>query len=102
VNNAQSTGGGVIYRNGPNDYVDGQGNPVKISSDGTVTGYKPTSTGGTGGSASAGSGEPAEPVNPNPASEPAGSAPGSGDTGGDGGGDPADPGDPDPFIDPFP
>lgn len=103
VDNAQSTGGGVIYRNGPNDYVDGQGNPVKISSNGTVTGYNPTQTGGSG-SASGAPSAPSEPVNPNPA----GQAPGSGSDGGDGGdgsdggGDPVGPGDGDPVIDPIP
>ena len=87
VDNAEQTGGGVIYRTGPNTYEDGNGNPVQISPGMKVSGYQPTSTGGTG--SGAGPADPAAPSTPvNPAPAPVEPDP-----------DPVDP-DPDP-VDPF-
>ena len=87
VDNAEQTGGGVIYRTGPNTYEDGNGNPVQISPGMKVSGYQPTSTGGTGsGTGPADPAAPSTPVNPAPA--PVEPDP-----------DPVDP-DPDP-VDPF-
>jgi uncharacterized protein YukE len=87
VDNAEQTGGGVIYRTGPNTYEDGNGNPVQISPGMKVSGYQPTSTGGTGsGAGQADPTAPGAPVNPAPA--PVEPDP-----------DPVDP-DPDP-VDPF-
>ncbi len=103
----ERTGGGVLYRTGPNSYEDPSGNPVQVGPGMKVTGYQARTTGGSGGSSgtTGTSGDPqapSEPVNP---ANTTGQAPGSGDTGGDsgdtggigGGGDPEDP-----FIDPLP
>ncbi|HTS95946.1 MAG TPA: hypothetical protein VMI33_04955 [Streptosporangiaceae bacterium] len=93
VDNAEQTGGGVIYRTGPNSYEDGNGNPVQIGPGMRVTGYQPSSSGGSGGG-SVGSqgptdpGAPSTPVDPDPAPV----APDPGPV------DPVGPGDP---IDPF-
>jgi uncharacterized protein YukE len=90
VDAAEQTGGGVIYRTGPNTYEDGNGNPVQIGPGMKVSGYQPSSTGGTGGGT--GSADPAAPSAPvNPAPAPVEPDP-----------DPVDP-DPDPDpIDPLP
>jgi uncharacterized protein YukE len=74
VDNAEQTGGGVLYRTGPNAYQDGNGNPVQISSGSMkVSGYQPSSSGGIagdtggGGQAPVDPGAPSAPVNPDPA-----------------------------------
>jgi uncharacterized protein YukE len=68
VDNAEQTGGGVIYRTGPNTYEDGNGNPVQIGPGMKVSGYQPSSTGGTGsGTGQADPAAPSAPVNPAPA-----------------------------------
>jgi uncharacterized protein YukE len=93
VDNAEQTGGGVIYRTGPNSYEDGNGNPVQIGPGMKVSGYQPTSTGGTGGSPGpTDPNAPSAPVNPAPPPEPTEPDP-----------DPVDP-DPDPVdpVDPIP
>ncbi len=92
VDNAEQTGGGVLYRTGPNSYEDGYGNPVQVGPGMKVSGYQPSSAGGTGGGLGAGQGPadpgaPASPVNPDPA--PVEPVPA-----------PVDPVEPDP-IDPF-
>lgn len=72
ADSAEQTGGGVIYRTGPNSYQDGNGNPVQIGPGMRVSGYQPTSSGGTGGGSVGGQGPtdpgaPSAPVNPDPA-----------------------------------
>ncbi len=72
VDNAEQTGGGVLYRTGPNSYEDGNGNPVQIGPGMKVSGYQPSSAGGAGGSMGGGQGPadpgaPGAPVNPDPA-----------------------------------
>jgi hypothetical protein len=68
VDNAEQTGGGVIYRTGPNTYEDGNGNPVQIGPGMKVSGYQPSSTGGTGsGTGPADPAAPSTPANPAPA-----------------------------------
>lgn len=94
VDNAEQTGGGVIYRTGPNSYEDGNGNPVQIGPGMKVSGYQPTSSGGTGGGSVSGQGPtdpgaPSSPVNPDPA--PVAPAPAPVDPVDPGGGDPIDP-----------
>jgi hypothetical protein len=91
TDSAEQTGGGVLYRTGPNSYEDGNGNPVQIGPGMKVSGYQPSSTGGTG-SSGAGQADPASPsASVNPAPAPVEPDP-----------DPVDP-DPDPDpIDPFP
>jgi hypothetical protein len=93
VDNAEQTGGGVIYRTGPNSYEDGNGNPVQIGPGMKVSGYQPTSSGGTGGGSVSEQGPtdpgaPSAPVNPDPAPVAPDPAPV----------DPVEPGDP---VDPF-
>ncbi len=73
VRSTEQTGGGVIYRTGPNTYEDGNGNPVQIGPGMKVTGYQPSSSGGAGGGGTVGGSQPAgpsgpsAPVNPDPA-----------------------------------
>jgi hypothetical protein len=68
TDSAEQTGGGVLYRTGPNSYEDGNGNPVQIGPGMKVSGYQPSSTGGTGsGTGSADPAAPSAPVNPAPA-----------------------------------
>lgn len=91
---AEGTGGGVLYRVGPNQYEDPNGNPVQVGSGMKVSGYQPTT--GVPSSASGGTSDPGAPSTPvSPSST--GPAPGPADPVGPD--DPVDPGDPDPIID---
>jgi hypothetical protein len=81
---AENTRGGVIYRTGPNTYVDGNGNPVQVTYDETsktltVNGYtRSTPPGGGPDPANIAPPDPyapSEPVNPEIAEGGAGATP---------------------------
>jgi hypothetical protein len=67
VARAERTGGGVLYRTGPNRYEDGNGNQVQVGKGMRVSGYQPAKSGGDPAEAGQTPGEPSAPVNPAPA-----------------------------------